>query len=95
MARWHKAILACVSVALMTGLVVCNRSDVMRTHRQNHREEMNRRLVGQMVITKYNNKTYRIDDIDYTKSPMSTFDRRDGPVSFMDYYKSVVSSVSL
>lgn len=39
-------------------------------------------------MTQYNNKTYRIDDIDTAKDPDSTFERRGkGSISFIDYYR--------
>lgn len=41
-------------------------------------------------MTDYNNKTYRIDEVDYTKSPQSTFTTKKGGVeaecSYLDYY---------
>lgn len=38
---------------------------------------------------RYNNKTYRIDDIDWNKHPTDTFDQRDGSkVTFKEYLKS-------
>ena len=47
-------------------------------------------LEGKVVMTHYNNKTYRIDDIDFSLTPKSTFHLRkeDKEVSFIDYYKS-------
>ncbi|KAG8597458.1 hypothetical protein GDO81_002286 [Engystomops pustulosus] len=46
-------------------------------------------LVGQIVLTKYNNRTYRIDDIDWDFTPESTFKKSDGSeISFIDYYKN-------
>ena len=37
---------------------------------------------------RYNNRTYRIDEIDWDKNPQSTFLNHQGePVSFTDYYK--------
>ncbi|XP_048200046.1 piwi-like protein 4 isoform X2 [Perognathus longimembris pacificus] len=36
---------------------------------------------------KYNNRTYRIDDIDWSVKPVHTFQRRDGSeISYVDYY---------
>uniref|UniRef100_A0A672JIH6 Piwi-like protein 1 n=1 Tax=Salarias fasciatus TaxID=181472 RepID=A0A672JIH6_SALFA len=43
-------------------------------------------LVGLIVLTKYNNKTYRVDDIAWDQSPSNTFTRGDTPISFKDYY---------
>lgn len=45
-------------------------------------------VVGQTVLTEYNNKTYRIDDIDFEKTPLSLFKKKDGHISFIDYYKN-------
>ena len=41
---------------------------------------------GNVVMTRYNNKTYRVDDIQWDSNPQSTFtDRRGGEVrSFTD-----------
>ncbi|XP_020957712.1 piwi-like protein 4 isoform X1 [Sus scrofa] len=37
---------------------------------------------------KYNNKTYRIDDIDWSVKPTHTFQKRDGTeTTYVDYYK--------
>uniref|UniRef100_A0A9L0KIE8 Piwi like RNA-mediated silencing 4 n=1 Tax=Equus asinus TaxID=9793 RepID=A0A9L0KIE8_EQUAS len=47
-----------------------------------------RQLIGLIVLTRYNNKTYRIDDIDWSVKPTHTFQRRDGTeVTYVDYYK--------
>ena len=40
------------------------------------------------VLSRYNNKTYRIDDIDWDKNPLSTFSTRNGEVSFVQYYEN-------
>ncbi|XP_077154910.1 piwi-like protein 1 [Ranitomeya variabilis] len=46
-------------------------------------------LIGQIVLTKYNNKTYRIDEIAWNMTPASTFKKADGSeISFVDYYKN-------
>ncbi|KAK9522353.1 hypothetical protein VZT92_018825 [Zoarces viviparus] len=45
-------------------------------------------LVGLIVLTKYNNKTYRIDDIAWDHTPNNTFTRADKDISFKDYYKT-------
>ena len=43
------------------------------------------------VCFRYNNKTYRIDDIAWDKNPQSTFlDHKGNAICFMDYYKSVL-----
>uniref|UniRef100_A0A8C8E4F1 Piwi-like RNA-mediated gene silencing 1 n=1 Tax=Oryzias sinensis TaxID=183150 RepID=A0A8C8E4F1_9TELE len=49
-------------------------------------------LIGLIVLTKYNNKTYRIDDIAWDHTPKNTFTRGDADISFMNYYKTVSDS---
>ncbi|KAM9659326.1 piwi-like protein 4 [Trichechus inunguis] len=45
-------------------------------------------LLGLIVLTRYNNKTYRIDDIDWSVRPTHTFQKRDGTeITYVDYYK--------
>jgi aubergine-like protein len=43
-------------------------------------------MIGQTVLTAYNNKTYTVHDVDYDKTPRDTFDTRNGPKSYADYY---------
>lgn len=61
--------------------------DCVKTER-NYQQTFMSQVLGLTVLTGYNNKTYRIDDVDFTMSPMSSFTTKDGDVSFYDYYKS-------
>ncbi|KAM7391642.1 hypothetical protein PAMP_022319 [Pampus punctatissimus] len=45
-------------------------------------------LIGLIVLTKYNNKTYRIDDIAWDHTPNNTFKRGDTDISFKNYFKT-------
>uniref|UniRef100_A0A674BYW6 Piwi-like RNA-mediated gene silencing 1 n=1 Tax=Salmo trutta TaxID=8032 RepID=A0A674BYW6_SALTR len=51
-------------------------------------EACTKELVGLIVLTKYNNKTYRIDDIAWDHTPNNTFKRGESEISFKDYYKA-------
>ncbi|XP_022818139.1 piwi-like protein Siwi [Spodoptera litura] len=44
-------------------------------------------IVGKIVMTVYNKKTYRVDDVSWQVSPKSTFKMRDETITYMDYYK--------
>lgn len=45
-------------------------------------------VIGSIVMTQYNNKTYRVDDVNFDQSPKSTFKLKDGSdKSYADYYK--------
>ncbi|CAD7013874.1 protein aubergine [Ceratitis capitata] len=45
-------------------------------------------VVGTIVLTDYNNKTYRIDDVEFDATPMSKFKTNNGEISYMEYYKN-------
>jgi aubergine len=45
------------------------------------------KLLGQVVVTGYNNRTYRVDDVAWDLSPLSTFEKKEGEkISYMEYY---------
>ncbi|XP_021238819.1 piwi-like protein 2 [Numida meleagris] len=50
-------------------------------------DECTKQLVGSTVLTRYNNRTYRVDDIDWDKTPRDSFTLASGEeLSFVDYY---------
>uniref|UniRef100_A0A3Q0SJX5 Piwi-like protein 2 n=1 Tax=Amphilophus citrinellus TaxID=61819 RepID=A0A3Q0SJX5_AMPCI len=55
--------------------------DVMNTlyqqSKENFQDECTKELVGSIVITRYNNRTYRIDAIEWNKSPKDIFTLMD------------------
>lgn len=51
------------------------------------KEKCTSEIVGRTIMTPYNNKSYKIDDIDWNSNPKSVFKTKLGDVSFMDYYK--------
>jgi len=49
-----------------------------------------KKLLGEIVLTRYNNKTYRVDDIDWDKHPSDSFTKADGTtITFKEYYEQV------
>ncbi|KFP74741.1 Piwi-like 1, partial [Apaloderma vittatum] len=55
---------------------------------QRFKDACTKELIGLVVLTKYNNRTYRIDGIDWDANPQCTFRKADGSeISFVDYYK--------
>ncbi|XP_008948124.1 PREDICTED: piwi-like protein 1 isoform X2 [Merops nubicus] len=55
---------------------------------QRFRDVCAKELIGLVVLTKYNNRTYRVDDVDWDASPQCTFRKADGSeISYVDYYK--------
>lgn len=52
------------------------------------REQLEQELVGTIIMTRYNNRSYRIDEIDTTKNPSHTFTKSDGTeISFANYIR--------
>ncbi|XP_039081538.1 piwi-like protein 3 [Hyaena hyaena] len=51
-------------------------------------KDITKELVGSIVFTKYNNRTYRVDAINWEETPRSTFKKSGGEeITFVDYYK--------
>lgn len=71
--------------------------DIMNRLRKESREfktAVASELLGTTVLTAFNNKTYRIDEIDYSMKPSDTFDTKNGPITFVQYYRDVSVVIS-
>ncbi|XP_034026965.1 piwi-like protein 2 [Thalassophryne amazonica] len=61
--------------------------EMYQQSKENFQDECTKELIGSIVITRYNNRTYRIDAIEWNKSPKDTFTLMDGTTTtFVDYY---------
>ncbi|KXJ16819.1 Piwi-like protein 1 [Exaiptasia diaphana] len=60
--------------------------DLYKSNQRNFHEIAAKKLVGEIVLTRYNNKTYRIDDISWDERPHHTFSTGRGEISYVDYY---------
>nr|CAQ03959.1 piwi-like protein 1 [Isodiametra pulchra] len=74
--------------------VLMEMNDIYQRMRPRNPEENDRfqreittQFVGKIIVTKYNMKRYRIDDITFDENPLSTFERKTGPVTYKAYYK--------
>ena len=97
--RQHEAgLLYCVEIThkvirLDSVLQVMNeiRQDVKRRRDSTMdmvKEAIAAELVGTIVMTHYNRRTYRVDDISWGETPTSTFPRESGgEISYMDYFR--------
>lgn len=56
------------------------------------KDSFQRIILGQTVLTKYNNNTYKIDDVAFNSSPMETFKQKDKEITFKEYYRTVSST---
>jgi aubergine-like protein len=50
-------------------------------------EAVSEGIVGCTVVTRYNQKTYKVDRVDYSMSPETTFEKDGKPVSYAQYYQ--------
>ncbi|XP_072746220.1 piwi-like protein Siwi [Anoplolepis gracilipes] len=52
-------------------------------------EDFSNTVIGTVVLTHYNNNTYRINDVDFKTTPLSTFALKDGTkTTYKEYYKT-------
>ncbi len=59
-------------------------NSIMHRSRTNAQSEITKELVGSIVMTKYNNKTYRVDDIAVDKKASDVVELKSGPVSYYE-----------
>lgn len=51
------------------------------------RKKFTDEVLGMIVMTSYNNKTYKVHDVDWNANPMSTFEKKDKTsITYKDYY---------
>ncbi|EFN87544.1 piwi-like protein Ago3 [Harpegnathos saltator] len=62
-------------------------TDLYQRQRHNYQEYVAREIIGTSVLTRYNNRTYRIDDIAWDKTPEYKFSKNGEDISLMNYYK--------
>ena len=61
--------------------------DLMRSQPTNYKDAFAKEMIGSTVLTDYNNKTYKIADVDYQQTSASTFLSKGGAEeSFISYY---------
>lgn len=62
--------------------------DLMRSQPRNYKDAFSKEMIGTTVLTDYNNKTYRITDVEYALTPASTFEtKQNAEESFISYYE--------
>lgn len=90
--RQHEEdIMMCVEIShkVMRKETVLDIMDTIRREHRDHVDKIKEKVLGMTVLTEYNNKTYRIDDIKFDKKPLDTFETKDGEITFIQYYKKV------
>ncbi|XP_045133074.1 piwi-like protein Ago3 [Portunus trituberculatus] len=63
-------------------------SALCQKHRGNFKDAITSTLIGCVVLTRYNNRTYHIDDVLFDQNPTSSFTNYEGKeVKYVDYYQ--------
>lgn len=76
-----------ISHKVMRNETIYDLLKAFKTEERDFKTKSEQALLGATVLTKYNNKTYRIDDIKWDLNPQTTFDKRGTQVSLIDYYQ--------
>lgn len=74
---------------MRTDTVYSIMTEIHAKDRNNFQNNFKQQILGKMVLTDYNNQTYRIDDIDFNINPETTFKKGDQDISIRDYYAEV------
>ncbi|XP_067630737.1 protein aubergine [Eurosta solidaginis] len=88
--RQHEQdIMLCAEIAhkvMRTDNLLQIMNEVIAQSHTDYQSVFKKEVVGTIVLTDYNNKTYRIDDVDFESTPSSKFSTRDGEISYKEYY---------
>ena len=69
--------------------------DIVNKKAPDIRAAVQKALLGAFILTRYNNKCYRVDDIDWEMTPSSTFtDYNEVEKSFFTFARSITTSLS-
>lgn len=52
------------------------------------KDNFKKEIIGTTILTDYNNKTYRVDDVTFEISPSDTFTKGDKEISYKEYYET-------
>ncbi|XP_071093957.1 piwi-like protein 1 isoform X1 [Haliotis cracherodii] len=56
--------------------------------RRENMDDVRRRVIGCIILTRYNNRTYRVDDIDFDLTPKDTFKLSNGTdITYQEYFQ--------
>lgn len=93
--QYEKDVMLCSQVShklMRTNTVLDALYELVKTSKQrgrSYKEEIARFLNGQVVLTRYNNKTYKIDGIEWEVRVNHTFKKADGSeISYLEYYEN-------
>ncbi|CAG7822957.1 unnamed protein product [Allacma fusca] len=82
----HKVLRAETALDIISKVL---KEGVERHRRDCLQQDVEQALAGTVVLTRYNRRSYRIDSVDFSRTPASMFMLQDGKsVSFLEYYRT-------
>lgn len=67
--------------------------EIRRGNPNNFANIFRQKVLGMTVLTGWNNKTYRIDDVDFNITPLSKFSRKNDEITIKQYYLDVIFEI--
>lgn len=61
--------------------------EFMCNYSGDYKKKFYKAMLGSVIITRYNNIMYRIDDILFDNTPLSTFVSNEGKITYHEYYR--------
>lgn len=89
--EYEDGVMLCCDVShrvLLQTTVLDHLKECYVADKSNFKNNATASLLGLIVLTRYNNRSYRIDDIDFTMCPTDTFTHGEKEISFVEYYKT-------
>lgn len=89
--EYEDGVMLCLDVShrvLCQSTVLDLMRNAYRSDKNNFQTQVMSSLLGAVVLTRYNNCTYRIDDVKFDTNPMDSFEMNGKLVTYVDYYKS-------
>ncbi|KAK3877061.1 hypothetical protein Pcinc_018195 [Petrolisthes cinctipes] len=60
---------------------------ILANHPDNYRHVVRRQVLGNVVMTKYNQRTYTIHDVAWNITPTTTFNFHGSEITYLEYYQ--------
>ncbi|XP_054155822.1 piwi-like protein 1 [Oppia nitens] len=76
-----------VHKVLRMDTVAENLRDILNRDRSSFQDNARKELAGNIVMTTYNNKTYKVDDLAFDKNPTTLFKFKTNEMPIHEYYK--------
>jgi aubergine-like protein len=77
-----------VHKVLRTQSVLKEINEVRERCRGDPMEAIRKQFIGSTIMTSYNKRTYKVDEVDFNMSPRDVFTTEDKEISYVEYFKT-------